>query len=243
MDGYRKENKYIVDDGVLLEVRNRINSLMQIDPHQKGDFYFIRSIYLDSPDYRSFRENLAGVSPREKLRIRIYNGDASKISAEIKIRHRETISKLSADISQNTYNAIIHNDLASLPELIFKDMESEKNSKPTKKKALEKYLMYIMGEGYAPACMVNYERCAYVYEPCNVRITFDRNVETTRNYEEFFCDTLPAIPVFENGMHVLEVKYDEFLPDVIREMLGGVLPPRTNCSKYANSIIRIKGTI
>lgn len=243
MNGYRKENKYIVDESVLQEVQNRITPLMQIDPHQKGDYYSIRSIYLDSPDYRSFRENLAGTSPREKLRIRIYNGDSSKISAEVKIRHRETISKLSADISKETLDAIVHNDLARLPELILKDMESEKNSKETKKKALEKYMMYIMGEGYAPACMVNYERCAYVYNPCNVRITFDRNVETTRNYADFFCDTLPAIPVFEHGMHVLEVKYDEFLPDVLQETLGGVLPPRTNCSKYANSILRIQGNV
>ena len=241
MNGYRKENKYIVEDCVLKEVRNRIEPIMNIDSHQKGDHYCIRSIYLDSPDYRCFRENLAGVSPREKLRIRIYNGDPSKISAEIKIRHRETISKLSADISKETLDAIISGDRGMIPALLVKDMELEKNKTDLKRRALEKYISYIVGEGFSPACMVNYERCAFVYEPCNVRITFDRNVETTRNYAGFFDDSLSAIPVLDNGMHVLEVKYDEFLPDDICEMLGGILPPRTNCSKYANSILRIQG--
>lgn len=241
MNGYRKENKYIVDDWVLKEVQNRIEPIMPIDPHQIGDHYQIRSIYLDSPDYRCFRENLAGVSPREKLRIRIYNGDPSKISAEIKIRHRETISKMSADISRETLDAIIREDREAIPGMIFKDMSDPRNASELKRRALEKYLANIIGEGFGPAAMVNYERCAFVYEPCNVRITFDRNIETTRNFESFFDNTLPAIPVLEGGKHVLEVKYDEFLPDVICEMLGGVLPPRTNCSKYSNSMLRIKG--
>ena len=236
MNGYRKEYKYIVDDALLREVENRIGAIMVKDSHQKGDFYRIRSIYLDSPEYACYMENLAGISTREKYRIRIYDGSDAKISAEIKVRHRDTISKMSGDISKQTLDAIINRDAAEISRLIREDMTKPVNEPIFKQRALEKYLVKLLGDGFGPAAMVNYERSAYVYDVCNVRITFDRNIETTVNYAGFFDERLEGLPVIEKGKHVLEVKFDEFLPDVIMEALAGVLPARSSCSKYAKSI-------
>lgn len=243
MDVYRKEYKYIVDDAVLKEVRNRIESLMKIDFHQKGDHYTIRSIYLDGPDFPCLRENEGGFSTRQKLRIRTYNCDSGKISAEIKIRHRDTISKMSADISGRTLDAIICGNISDTAKYLMEDMNLAANQPERKKKALGIYLSKIVGEGYLPAAMVNYERCAYVHPIGNVRITFDRNIEATRNYQGFFDEYLPAVPVIGGGKHVLEVKYDEFLPDTISEMLGGILPVRSSVSKYARCVYALGGVI
>lgn len=245
MDGYRRELKFIVDDAVLADVRNRIEGILQLDSHQKGDFYKIRSIYLDSPDYECLRENEAGISTREKYRIRAYNCKEDKISAEIKIRHRETISKMSVDISKDILDAIINNQYYDASELLFVKKntlsESLKNIDDVFQKrkiegmirTLEKYIQKLSSRLYQPAVIVDYERCAYIYEPCNVRITFDRNVSASRQYDRFFDADLPGRVAIEGGMHVLEIKYDEFLPDEIAIALQGLGLERDSCSKYA----------
>ncbi len=107
MNGYRKELKYIVGDDTFTDIRNRIIPLMRRDEHQTGDHYRIRSLYFDSPSLACYRENMAGVSPREKYRIRTYNGSDDVISAEIKIRHRDTISKMSTKISSQVYDDLV----------------------------------------------------------------------------------------------------------------------------------------
>lgn len=245
MNGYRKEHKYIVDDAFIKEVRNRVSSVMSIDANQTGDSYGIRSIYLDSPDYRCLKENAAGVSTREKYRIRSYNCLDSKIAAEIKIRHRDTISKMSVDIPKDIYEAIVSRDnVAACNGLIklitdidqrisdCRDNEALVQLNMLKKRAAQKYISKLSGSLYSPAVIVDYERCAYVYEQCNVRITFDRNVGASREYSRFFDSSLKCIPAIDNQMHVMEIKYDEFLPDEISALLSGLGLKRESCSKY-----------
>ena len=41
-----------------------------------------------------------------------------------------------------------------------------------------------------------------------------------------------AVPVLERGRHLLEVKYDEYLPDVLRMALQVVSLDRVSFSKY-----------
>lgn len=245
MNGYRRELKYVVDDRVLADVRNRVSTIMSIDPHQKGDFYNIRSIYLDNDSLECLRQNEAGVSTREKYRIRAYDCMDSKISAEIKIRHRDTISKMSVDISKDTLNAIIDNDVYTACDLLMQEKQniltkadsltnqSDIDEYGLKARAVEKYIMKLAGKHYTPAVIVDYERCAYVYDPCNVRITFDRNVTASRQYDRFFDSSLQGRPAIEEGKHVLEIKYDEFLPDEIAYALKGCGLVRGSCSKYA----------
>lgn len=248
MEGYRRELKYIVNDGVLAQIRNRINGIMELDPHQKGDFYRIRSLYLDSPDYECLRENEAGISSREKYRVRIYDCMDSKISAEIKIRHRETISKMSVDIPKEALLAIIEGDnftacsiLAELKDKLEANL-SDKADDYTKKtvgnkiRTLEKYICKLAGRMYKSAVIVDYERCAFVYDTCNVRITFDRNINGSKDFIDFFDEDLLGRPAIEGGNHVLEIKFDEFLPDEIALALEGCGLVRGSCSKYARCI-------
>lgn len=235
MNGYRKELKYIVGDDVLMDVRNRISAIMHKDVHQRGDFYRIRSIYLDSPDYRCFRENQAGISMREKYRIRAYDLSREKISAEIKIRHADTISKMSVDISEGTLEKIIGGNVNEAVDALRKE-QSKYDADSMKHRVIDKYIMRIAGEHFGPAVIVEYERCAYVYDICNVRITFDRNITAAKRYDKFFDKELPGVAVIENGKHVLEIKYDEFLPSEISQVLAGVGLERQSCSKYARCV-------
>lgn len=245
MNGYRRELKYVVDDRVLADVRNRVSTIMSLDPHQKGDFYNIRSIYLDNDSLECLRQNEAGVSTREKYRIRAYDCMDSKISAEVKIRHRDTISKMAVDISKDALEAVIDRDVYTACDILMKEKQdllrlidglnsqSEIDELNQKIRAIEKYIMKLAGKFYSPAVIVDYERCAYVYDACNVRITFDRNVTASREYDRFFDKSLQGRPAIEEGKHVLEIKYDEFLPDEIAYVLKGCELVRGSCSKYA----------
>ncbi len=255
MNGYRKELKYIVGDDVILDVRNRIDGLMKKDRHQTGDFYKIRSIYCDSPSYRCYRENLAGVSTREKYRIRTYDTNSDLIHAEIKIRHRETISKMSADIDRDLFDALISEDTlkaadalkAKLDAMDISKMEVSNGTvslpgtdinRDLERRALEKYLARFGAENFRPAVIVDYERSAYVYDTCNVRITFDRNVFASREFDRMFDPNLTGRPALDGNLHILEIKYDEFLPDEIKDVLSGVKLERTSSSKYAKCLAR-----
>lgn len=225
---YRKELKFIVGDDVFCDARNRISALMRIDPHQKGDHYRIRSVYFDSIDHVCYRENIAGVSPREKYRIRTYDAQSSVISAEIKIRHRDTISKMSKRISKELFDILVSGDTGSSINALRAAIAQDHDSR-----VLEKWLDKVETKTYRPACIVDYERSAYIYDIGNVRITFDRNITGSVEYSRLFDDFLPGRAVFPAGMHVLEIKYDEILPDEIEQVLSGVRLMRTSCSKYA----------
>jgi hypothetical protein len=81
-----------------------------------------------------------------------------------------------------------------------------------------------------PATIVDYRREAYVYPAGNVRVTFDSDIRSSDVVSEFLNPNLVTIP--SANAIVLEVKYDGFLPDIIRDILqiGWRMP--TEFSKY-----------
>lgn len=236
---YRKELKFIIPEEYLRLIESRLKVALKRDKHQVGDYYCIRSIYFDSPSDICYRENRAGVGERsrKKYRIRAYGNlnpitneiemSDKKISAEIKLRYRDAISKESVDITKEMLFDIINGNHNLVARMISKDTFIERE-----KKVLRQYIDKIAGEHYIPKTIVEYKRSAYVYEPSNVRITFDRDITACSNYEGLFTSNLHGIPVMDKGINVLEVKYDEFLPDEIRMLLAGIDLERTSCSKY-----------
>lgn len=83
-----------------------------------------------------------------------------------------------------------------------------------------------------PAVIVEYERTAFTYPIGNVRITFDRNISAIADPLGFFSAQNARIPVLPTHEHVLEVKYDELLPDHIAQLLELDTLTQTACSKY-----------
>ena len=67
-----------------------------------------------------------------------------------------------------------------------------------------------------------------------MRITFDTNIRGSAEIDRFFdSDEDFMVPAMEAGYHVLEVKYDEFLPNYLREMVDLNDLHRQSVSKYA----------
>ncbi|MCR4739135.1 MAG: polyphosphate polymerase domain-containing protein [Lachnospiraceae bacterium] len=218
----RKELKFLCDDRTLIQVENRIKGVMKRDIHQDGDSYEIRSIYFDSPSDRCYYENQSGTGTRSKYRIRIYNCDGDYIRAEVKSKYYDTTKKVSTKISRDQFKLL--KKRGSL-EMLF----TGENRDAT---ALKQFADKVYAEGFSPAAIVRYDRSAYTYSPCNVRVTFDRNISACTAFDHFFDPAMPARPVCEPGIHVLEVKYDEFLPDHICTLLMAGDMRRTSFSKY-----------
>ena len=88
------------------------------------------------------------------------------------------------------------------------------------------------GQQLAPKTIVTYDREAFLYDPGNVRITVDRNLRTGLDQIDFLNPQLYYTDVLDNQA-VLEVKYDAFLPDIVR--LAVQIPNRRAAaySKYA----------
>ena len=233
MENRRKELKFIVGDDTLLEVRNRISGIMRYDPHQSGDHYRVRSVYFDDSLRTCCRENAAGVSPRRKFRIRTYNCSEDLIRAEIKTNYRNTVSKMSTAIDRGTYDIFTSGSIAGITEALTKSADAKRAAGNDKSAhVLLQYLAAITSKNFAPACIVDYERCAYVYPVGGVRITFDRNITASDDFARMFDPALTGRCALHNNRHILEIKYDEFLPGEIRSLLAGLALQRTSCSKY-----------
>ena len=217
----RKELKFVCDDRLLIQIENRIKGIMKKDAHQSGASYNVRSIYFDSPYDDCLSDNESGIGSRSKYRIRIYDCSDSVIKAEVKNKYYDTTMKESSSITRDQFLACINaGSLSSISGNI-------KNNE-----AVMKLASKITAEGYRPAAIVEYERTAYTYPLCNVRVTFDRNIAAGKDYARFFDKDMPVRPVCAKGFHILEIKYDEFLPDYLRSLLSASDMRRTSFSKY-----------
>ena len=205
----------------------RLKSVMSRDIHQEGDCYEIRSLYFDDAWDRCMDENEAGVDQREKYRIRIYDPESDVIHLEIKEKKSGLTKKRACDLSREECLAIIDDRLPL---------------KLDGRAPLNSLQMQMRCAKMEPKVIIAYERTAFVHPSGNVRITFDRNIMASRCREEFFADRVSGmIPVLPAGMHVLEVKYDEFLPDVIAQQLEIGKLRQTAFSKYYLGRLAVQG--
>lgn len=219
---YRCELKYLVDNNDLLILNHRIKNIMSLDSNaKKEDCYNIRSIYFDSYDDGYLKETESGINKRLKIRIRIYNKSSKIIKLEIKHKLNGYTKKESCKISKEMCNKLINGE-----DLLY----SECKNKVLKKLYLEQKLSLLK-----PKIIVEYDRVAYVNKTGNVRVTFDKNIRTSKYIDRFFEENTYSVPILNNNEEILEVKYDELLPNWIFESLELNKLSRTSFSKYAVS--------
>ena len=204
---YRHELKYYINRGDYEILSRRLRSCMQQDENaqKNGGEYFIRSLYFDSPADDALWEKLSGVDERDKFRIRAYNGC-------------DDVTKQSVRLSRAECDSLIGGDYAFLisrPEPFARRMFAEFATK-----------------GLRPRVIVDYTREAYVYPVEDVRITFDKDIRTAYRGTSLFDMTQPTYPVITDGDLVLEVKFNNYLPSYIRELLQIDSHTRSAVSKY-----------
>lgn len=217
---YRHELKFLCSEQELRLIESRIRHICRKDAHAGEDgVYHIRSMYFDTPNNEFYYENEAGTDPRHKYRIRIYNGNDGIIKLERKSTAHGMKKKDVCTITKEQCECLLENRAVS---------DCEDNQK-----VLAEFLTERQMKLLTPKVIVEYVRTPYVYPVGNVRITFDRNISSAAN-KKFLEKNIPLRAIMPEGMHVLEVKYDEILPYAILELIDSEHRlRRTSFSKYA----------
>lgn len=108
------------------------------------------------------------------------------------------------------------------------------NTSKDNNKLLNEFILKTKFMGYKPKVIIDYNRIPYVYKLGNVRITLDYNISVDYNIKNFWKKDNNKIPIMEKNMQVLEVKYDEFLPDYVAWLFNINNLEQTVYSKYLN---------
>jgi len=217
---FRHEWKHEINYLDLLTLRTRLNAVMTRDAHAIDGKYEIRSVYFDNAKDKALLEKIDGVNYREKFRIRYYNGDTSFITLEKKSKINGLCSKDSCFITKEEAEKLIHGDLTW--------MMDEKNDRPLCKELYSK----MMSQGLRPKTIVDYTREPFVFPAGNVRVTIDYNIRTGEFRTDFLNPDTITLPAGDSPI-LLEVKWDEYLPDIIKDAVALKGRHQAAFSKYA----------
>ncbi|MCM1134597.1 MAG: polyphosphate polymerase domain-containing protein [Clostridium sp.] len=218
MAEFRHEWKHEINALDAAVIRSRMLAVAETDSHGENGRYEIRSLYFDNLADKALREKIDGVNMREKFRIRCYNWDTAFIRLEKKRKCNGLTAKESTELSKEEAQKIVEGDYHFMLQ----------NERPL----LAELYSKITAEGLAPKTIVDYTREAFVYAPGNVRVTLDYNIRTGLGGTDFLnadCATVPA----GDAPIILEVKWDAFLPDIIRDAVQLMGRRAGAYSKYA----------
>lgn len=215
---FRHEVKHEISNLDMLILRQRLRAVMVPDSHAKDGRYEIRSLYFDNLDDKALREKLDGVNIREKYRIRLYNKDLSVIHLERKFKRGGLGYKELALLTVEQAKQIANGDIRWMAE--------------STDEVILGFYSRIRNEGLKAKVIVDYTREPFVFVPGNVRVTLDYNIRTALRCTDFLNTNCTTVPVSDSSC-ILEVKWDNFLPDVVRDMVQLGDRHSTAFSKYA----------
>lgn len=214
----RHELKHRINTADMIQLKARLPYVADTDAHadEQGG-YRVRSLYFENYDNKALREKLDGVSRREKFRLRFYNDVRSFIRLEKKCKIGGLCYKESTTISREICDRLIHGDYTPLRD----------SGDPL---MLELYIKQNT-QLLRPRYIVDYRRDAYVYRAGNVRVTLDYDIRSSQDPSQFLEPKIVTLPVLDTA--ILEVKYDAFLPELIRGMTALGSRQQAAFSKYA----------
>jgi hypothetical protein len=216
---YRNELKYIINYADYALIRARLSPVMKRDQHVNGNgMYTVRSLYFDDFLNSAYNEKYSGVMNRQKFRIRIYNYSDQVINLEHKIKYDRYVYKQSANLTRSQVNEILVRNYDCLREC--NDPLHNLFYHECRSKLLR------------PRIIMDYEREPFVMKSGTVRVTFDQHVRVGVDGWDIFNDKMAMREVMEPDSMVMEVKYSEFLPALVRQLLPKNSATYSAVSKY-----------
>lgn len=215
---FRHEYKHEINSADEIEIRNRLKCVAKQDEHADvNGGYDIHSLYFDNVYDKALVEKMNGLAYREKFRIRFYNDDTQFIRLEKKEKVRDLCRKTSAPMTREECEQLLKgNDqfLLEKEDMLCKEFYAKMH-----------YQML------RPKSIVEYHREVFLYEAGHVRITIDTNIASKKDVRDFFEGKKPSIPATASS--ILEVKYDDYLPKIICDMVQIKNRHASAFSKYA----------
>lgn len=221
MRKYRNEIKFIISKTMAEVLKQRLSLIMSVDnnSYNSDNSYLIRSLYFDNENSDAYYEKMDGVEYRKKYRIRIYNFDDKFIRLECKYKHNNMTSKDQILIDKELCIKIIDGKIDEI-DLI-------------KDNLLRQFALDYRLNRLEPSIIVDYNRVAFTYHVSDVRITFDSQIKSGMYNYNLFDKNATTYRVIDDNQMVLEVKFNEILPESIALILQTVPTFRQAFSKFA----------
>ena len=215
---FRHEWKHVISPSDMYTIRSRLRAVACSDKNTVNGRYKIRSLYFDDANDTALLEKINGVNKREKFRIRYYNEDLSFIKLEKKSKINGLCNKVSERITAEEVKALLDGNTDWM--------------KDTDRPLVHELYIKMKNQGLKPKTIVDYLREPFVFSAGNVRVTIDYNIRTSISYMDFLNPKCITIPAGEATI-ILEVKWDEFLPDIIKAAVNLEDRRSSAFSKYA----------
>ena len=213
---YRHEYKFLISKSAAELLRLRLPHFMRRDSHAgPTGRYTIRSLYFDDANYNAYYEKTEGVDNRTKYRIRLYDYDASYLRLECKEKKGSLTRKTGQTISLRDAAALQRRSTTPCPD-------------HPEGLAEQLRLSRLM-----PKVLVDYDRTPFVCNAGNTRITLDENLRTRPYSTDLLASSAAMIPVLEPDQVILEVKFDDFLPGYLSDVLADIPKVNMAISKFA----------
>lgn len=215
---YRYEKKFLITNIQMEILKNTLSAALYLDSNIKNPdgSYFIRSLYFDDYKDTSYFQVLDGISKREKYRIRYYDLDPSYITLEKKSKENNLGKKDKDKLTKEMVMKFINNEEIESDKPVVTELQSKMKTSL-----------------YKPVIIIDYERRAFTYPVNDVRITLDYNISCSYEISKFFEKNINSIPLLEKNTAILEVKYNDFLPDFIKQLINIKNLEITSFSKYS----------
>lgn len=229
---YRHEIKYFINKSQAAELRLFLKINMHPDPN--GDAtgsYWVRSQYFDTAGNKDYCEKVIGHSIRKKIRLRIYNINTAGVKLEIKNKFNNYTLKESVKISKEDAKKVIRGDCNPLRRY--------------NENAASKVYYFMHKNLYRPTVIIDYKREAYLYPFQNIRVTLDKDLRAAFGSYDLFQENIGMIPVLNNDVYILEVKYDHMIPIFLQRVLSTFATEKSQISKYClgRNIMENKGAV
>lgn len=220
----RKEYKYLVPNRIIDILIPDILMHMTYDSFSRNGYYPIYSVYFDTIDLQTFSNKMAGLQHRRKFRVRSYHPDVKPdepVFLEVKEKNTNRIFKRRVPLSLEQVS----------------DLTIKKEDILPGNSVVDEWRYELIKSNLKPSLLNYYKRLAFVSKMYpGLRITIDRDISYTQTQSVDF--NLPTSKVsWAHDKSVVEIKFDNFVPLFVVDMIRRYSLSAEPVSKYADSVI------
>jgi SPX domain protein involved in polyphosphate accumulation len=208
---YRYEIKFVLDNSRLSDAMQWLyNETTAIKTYDNRK---VNSIYFDDVGFSSVRDNLAGISQRNKLRLRWYGEQKHTLPIfEVKTKNGRLGCKTTYPI-QSIENSLMKLNIDKITSKCISGLEEQN---------------IVFDEHLVPTLQVNYKR-EYYKTHDSIRITIDQNIQ--------FSDTQLHTTLDENNsfpypFSVMEIKFKPSMKNTVAKLIKPLHITPKRHSKY-----------
>ena len=229
----RYEIKYFVPPQWVDKIKSFIEPYTQLDPYavnMENNRYLVKSLYFDTPKLDFYYEKVDGLKIRKKLRLRAYNDVFPQSTGflEIKRRYNNCVIKERTKLSLAEIEQVIDSPV----NYAYEQLWGQSNHR-----SINRFIYNMESLDLEPAILILYDRDAFMgLDDPQVRLTIDYHVRmkyAPQVHDIYTADGL--VPITDNRC-ILELKFNNFMPKWMRQLVQAMRIRPESISKYCMGI-------